>query len=178
MLLKILDGPINIYKFGTAQRFSLIYQPYTTDAKTQKLNRDILDTLTRLLSDENGSVAAGDSIALADIAKNYARLGPVPDELKKIVSGESGVKMHENARSRMEGAWLELQALPLVTAPADAQPLSYPWDKLLDTKVIAFARTNYRDGHHGAWSPSLRGDSGSTDCKAGRTEFAAMRPCG
>jgi hypothetical protein len=41
LLLEILDGPIDIYKTGASIRFSMLYEPHTTNKEVAELNREV-----------------------------------------------------------------------------------------------------------------------------------------
>jgi hypothetical protein len=175
LLLEILDGPIEIYKFGAAQRFSLIYQPHTTDAQMQKLNSEILRRLAENLTHKNNSIADGAAIAIGYIAESYAKTGPVPEYIARLLNRVTDVQVAGNVRARLEHGQREAQSVKRPRLPADVQPLSFPWENLLGKKIFASARTVFRDGEHGtsvevsgrrlwiegldAWPNAIRGGS-------------------
>jgi hypothetical protein len=150
LLLKVLDGAIDIYKFGTAQRLSMLYHPHATDKEVQKLNREIFEKLVALLADENQSVSDGAGIALGNIGIEYARVGEVPGELSAVLKGEGLARVDQQAKVRMSVALRDIAKLAPPKIPPDVRVLAHPWDDHIGKKIVTHAMCCYRDGTHGA----------------------------
>jgi hypothetical protein len=148
LLLKILDGPIDIYKSAASIRLEMPYEPHTTNKEVADLNRDIFAKLVELLGHENPSISDGAAIALGQIAMKYAQVGPVPAELLAILKGEA--KVNEDAKTRLNSYLRQIATVAPPKLPPDVHVLAHPWDELLEKKVITAARSCFRDGKHGA----------------------------
>jgi len=155
-LLKVIDGSVEVYKFGAAIRLSMIYQPHTSDPKTRRLNEEIFEQLVQFLSHDNGSVAEGAAIGIGTIAIDYSAVGSVPDKFKKLLRGETDFEISGNVRSRLNNGWRDVQKVKPPKLEADASVLAYPWDNLIGKKVVVAGDSCYRDGQHGA-SANVRG---------------------
>jgi len=149
LLSDVIDGPIDDYKSGTAMRFSLVYQPNTTDTEAQAVNVLVLNKLRELVSQKASSSAAwGASHALKDIALDYARVGAVPIEIRNAMNVKTANAADKDIEGRLISGLRDAQAIQQPST--DAKPLAYPWDNLLDKKVVVYARTCFTDGSHGA----------------------------
>ncbi|MCE9554690.1 MAG: hypothetical protein K8T91_15140 [Planctomycetes bacterium] len=149
LLLSIINGPIKIYRSGATIHLSAVYQPHTSDPKAQQLNRDILDTLTGFQSHSDNIISDSAAIALGYIAENYARTGPLPPDLEKLVSGKSELPLRDLPRQRLSYAWQQIEKMPRLSTPPDTHVLSYPWDNLLDKQVQAAGETSNYGGKYG-----------------------------
>ena len=154
-LMKVVYGKVDDYKFGTAMRFSLIYQPHTTDPEMQALNDEIFDSLLKMISD-NGDLADGASIAMGDIAESYAKVGPVPEKFMKILKGETDFEIPARSRGRLNNALRVVESAKPPKLDDDVVVLSYPWDDSVGKKVFVSANNCFEDGQHGA-SAKFRG---------------------
>lgn len=156
LLLQILRERVEIYKFGAAIRISLVYHAHTTDPGLRKLNREIHAKLVDLLSDKNLSIADGAAIALGDIAKQYAAVGPVPEEMLRLLRAENGPIIHSQVASRLKFHGLRpVEAAQNALAKAklnrrETGILAEPWDAHLGKRVLVAGLTGPREREHGS----------------------------
>ena len=148
-MMKVIDGKLDILKFGTTIRLSMIYRAHTSDPKMESLNEEIFDSLLAMISD-NGDLADGAAIAIGNIAVSYAGVGPVPEKFMKLIQCETDFEISNRVRARMGSALREVRAAKPPKLDADVAVLSYPWDSLIGKKVFVSAVSCYNDGQHGA----------------------------
>ena len=154
-LLKVIDGKVDIYKFGAATNLSMIYHPHTTDPKRQLLNDEVFKKLVSFISDtnsnlENSYVDSGAAIALGNIALNYAKVGPVPEKFMTLLKIESDFDVSERVKDRLRGALKDVEATKPLKIDDDFVVLSYPWDNLLGKQVAVSATKCLHTGYGAA----------------------------
>jgi hypothetical protein len=148
-LLEILAGPPATYKLGIASRFSLLYQPFATHAETQKTNRQIVATLNKLLTDNDDSVAEGAAWAVSHIARSCAQLGPIPEDIQRLIAEQADIKINKHAAPTLRMARLDCKKMPQQELPKDARVLAYPWSDAIGQRVVALAFSNFKDSKLG-----------------------------
>jgi hypothetical protein len=155
LLLQVLGGRVKSYKFGTTIRLGLLYHPHTTDPGLAALNREIRAKLVGFLSDPNLAVADGAAVAIAEIALRYATVGPVPEDVLRVLSAREIPGVSERVLPRLAAGLRRARARQALVATADldrnaAVVLTPPWDAHLGERVLVAGRTAPSDPTQGA----------------------------
>ena len=151
----LAEGAFHHQRVAT-MKLAGVYRPHTKQPAQLEINIQVWKKLLQLASDKDPAIADEAGVALGRIATEYAAVGPIPDEIQQVITGESKLPIHERAQMRMESAWQDIQKSDPVQPVTDAQILASPWDDYLDKKVFTAAKSCYRDGEHGA-SVEIRG---------------------
>lgn len=124
LLLPIIGGRKEIYKFGTTQRIGVLYEitPATVEAK--QFNDRILQTLRELLSSKDPSVADGAACALGQVCVGAAKVGLSAEPARRLMSQESQKDHGQQVNSRLRAYLREAEAVSAKTKPVplDAAP--------------------------------------------------------
>jgi hypothetical protein len=141
LIRAILKGKTDIYKSGAAIRLSVIYEPFTTDADTERLNQEVIATIKSMLAGERADAAA---IALGDIAEKCKVAGPVPEEIVALLSGEVP-DLNPQAKPRLAYAQRQVEGIVSWPPPANATALAFPWQRLVGKSVVVWGLTSKSD---------------------------------
>lgn len=133
------------YRRTIASRVFLLYRPHTIDPAQQKLNREVVDFVSKRLASEAECRWAKDG--LLGIAKACAAYGPIPQEVATNLSGQ-GVPIHDSATGYLIEDWNTLQKRPLRVLPTEAPLLAQPWQAYLDKRVtVIVGQVNYTNAY-------------------------------
>ena len=86
LLLQIVHGKKEIYKFGIATRIGWLYEIGATDREAKRFNAEVLSQLRKCLSSDNASVAVGAASALGGICERAAQHGLLSDKLRRVLA--------------------------------------------------------------------------------------------
>jgi len=115
LLLAIIGGRKEIYKFGTTQRIGLLYEIAPATAEAKQFNERILEKLRELLSAKDVTVADGAACALGQICVGSSKLG-FPYESVHVLVGEEAKKGHDpHVKNRLQAYVREAEAAAIRT---------------------------------------------------------------
>lgn len=150
LLLQIVHGKKDIYKFGTALWIGSLYEIGATDRETKRFNAELLSQLRKCLSSDNASVADGAACALGRICERAARHGLLSDKLRRVVTEAAKKTRNSQVKSRLSSSLGRALKVAKATKRVDLEKgpplIQGQWDKYDGKRIrlvgsVAWERT-------------------------------------
>jgi len=133
LLLQIIHGRKEIYKFGTTIRIGWLYEIGPTDREGGRFNAELLAQLHKCLSSDNASVADGAACALGGICERAAQHGLLSDELSRVLAKAAKETHNSQVKGRLSASMRRATKAAEATRRVDPEKgpplIQGPWDK-------------------------------------------------